>query len=385
MRIVHICLSSVYTDNWNYQENMLPKFHCRAGHDVSVIASEWALNRRGQTVRCKNRDYIDKHGIHIIRLRIKGKNDVTRKLKRYEHFYQALSECRPDILFIHNLSFLDIRTIVLYLHRHKGVTVYADNHADFSNSATNLLSKYLLHKGIWRYQAKKLAPYVKKFYGVLPARVDFLSDIYGIPKEKCSLLVLGADDDEIQKAASMQLGKEVRRRHGILPDDFLIVSGGKIDWWKKQTITLMKAVRKIRKNSIRLIVFGPVEDKLKPYAEKLADGKCVQYVQWVSAEDSYGYFAASDLAVFPGRHSVFWEQAAGQGVPMLVKSWEGTHHIDAGGNVKFLYEDTLAEMIHNIAMLAGNGEEYRKMKAAAQEKAVKKFSYKAIAKASIEM
>ena len=37
------------------------------------------------------------------------------------------------------------------------------------------------------------------------------------------------------------------------------------------------------------------------------------------SKDSYDYFEASDLVVFPGCHSVMWEQVTGQGKPMLVK------------------------------------------------------------------
>ena len=66
---------------------------------------------------------------------------------------------------------------------HKNVIVFADNHADFLNSATNWISKNILHKIIWRYYAQMLVPYVKKFYGVLPARVDFLKEVYNIPSD----------------------------------------------------------------------------------------------------------------------------------------------------------------------------------------------------------
>ena len=41
-------------------------------------------------------------------------------------------------------------------------------------------------------------PYVNKFYGVLPARVDFLINEYKLPKNKVELLVMGADDDCIE-------------------------------------------------------------------------------------------------------------------------------------------------------------------------------------------
>lgn len=55
---------------------------------------------------------------------------------------------------------------------------------------------------------KKIEPYVKKFYGVLPARVDFLIDVYNLPKEKCELLVMGADDDLVKKNEKPEIRKK---------------------------------------------------------------------------------------------------------------------------------------------------------------------------------
>ncbi|MEI3418815.1 MAG: hypothetical protein V8Q86_09895 [Blautia sp.] len=48
--------------------------------------------------------------------------------------------------------------------------------------------------------SKAIEPYTEKFFGVMPSRVDFLSDIYGIDKKKCGLLVMGADDDAVAEA-----------------------------------------------------------------------------------------------------------------------------------------------------------------------------------------
>ena len=41
---------------------------------------------------------------------------------------------------------------------------------------------------------------------------------------------------------------------------------------------------------------------------------------------------------------MFWEQVAGMGIPMVCKYWEGTTHVDCGGNVKFLYRDSVEEI-----------------------------------------
>ena len=146
--------------------------------------------------------------------------------------------------------------------------------------------------------------YTKKFYGVLPVRVDFLKDVYGLPADKCELLVMGADDELVEKAKTSGARERIREQYGIKEDDFLIMTAGKIDQWKTQTLLLMQAVQNIKKGHVRLIVFGSVTQELMEQVKALADGTKVQYIGWVLSKDSYDDFEAADLVVFPGRHSV---------------------------------------------------------------------------------
>ena len=87
--------------------------------------------------------------------------------------------------------------------------------------------------------------------------------------------------------------------------------------------------------------------------------------------------------IFPGRHSVMWEQVAAQGIPMFVKKWEGTTHVDLGGNVKFINNDTVAEIQGMIENILNDKEEYEFMKKIATEKGMREFSYAGIAERSI--
>ena len=82
--------------------------------------------------------------------------------------------------------------------------------------------------------------------------------------------------------------------------------------------------------------------------------------------------------MFPGRHSVMWEQVTGQGIPMLVKDWPGTHHVDLGGNVRFLYNDSIEEIQEELERLVSNPNEYASMKSIAEKKGIHIFSYKNI-------
>ena len=163
----------------------------------------------------------------------------------------------------------------------------------------------------------------------------------------------------------------------------MVITGGKIDIPKKQVLLLMEAIKQIDNNRIKLLIFGSVVDELKNDFQKFVDGKKIQYIGWLGPQDCYNHLAASDLVVFPGRHSVLWEQTVALGIPIVAKYWEGTDHIDLGRNCKFLYQDSVDEIKEIIINIFEDRELYNQMKEVAEKKGMKEFSYKKIAKKSI--
>lgn len=384
MKIIHLCLGAFFPDYYSYQENMLPKFHKKQGHHVEVIASLATFDKNGKPAYMeKSGTYQNEYNIKVTRLDYRKPLKIYHRLKRYIGTYNALEEAKPELLFIHGCQFMDMDIVIQYLKKHPDVRVYVDNHADFSNSATNWFSKNILHKILWRHAAQSIEPYTTKFYGVLPARVDFLKNMYKLPPKKCELLVMGADDELVYEASKLEVRMEIRRKYHINEDDFLIITGGKIDRFKTQTLLLMEAVKKIQTPKVKLIIFGSIATELKHKVTSLTDGTKIQSIGWIPSNDSYQYFAAADLVVFPGRHSVFWEQVAAQGIPMLCKRWEGTTHIDVGGNVIFLEEDSVNEIRKKIIELIDNPSKYEHMKHIANTRGKKMFLYSDIAKRCI--
>lgn len=386
MKILHLCLGNYFIDGYGYQENNLTKQHKRMGYDVEVIASIQTYDANGQVAYTEQLgSYINQDQVTVTRIPYLINNKICHLFKIYRGVYKELERCKPDIIFVHNFQFLDIRYIIKYKKEHLRTTIYVDSHADFSNSARGFFSKNVLHKILWKHYAKKLLPHINTFYGVLPSRVDFLRNVYGLPEGKCKLLLMGADDDYVKRAKDLNERMRIRKEYNIRNDDFLVVTGGKIDKWKTQTLLLMEAVNKIKNDSLRLIIFGSISEDIKTkfYSLLGKESNKIQYAGWISAEQSYSFFEAADLVVFPGRHSVFWEQATGQGVPMIVKDWPGTHHIDLGGNVRFLEKDSESIIEETILEIINNKDVYKKMKDVAVNKGMHSFSYKNIAQKAI--
>lgn len=385
MKILHLCLAAFYIDNYSYQENMLPKYHRLMGHDVSVIASLVSFDNNGKECLLESAgEYTSNDGYSVKRLDYKRPGKlVTRTLRIYEDLYSSIDQEKPDIIFIHGCQFWDIRQVVRYVKRHKGKRIFTDNHADFINSATNWFSRNILHRLIWRYCARIIEPFTEKFYGVTPLRCDFLRKVYKIPEQKIELLVLGGDDEKIDHSKSNIIRSRIRMTYNLKEDDFVIISGGKIDINKNIHI-LMEAVSDIREERLKLLLFGNINNEMKQVIENMVKSDRIINAGWLESSEIYDYFLASDLAAFPGTHSVLWEQSVSAGLPGIFKYWEGMDHIDLGGNCRFLYSDEASEIKQVILGILYAEGQYAAMRKRALEAGISTFSYREIARRAIQ-
>lgn len=384
MKILHCCLANFYIDNYGYQENILPKMHRLQGHEVRIVASTETYIENARLGYIQASSYYTPEGIPITRIPyIKIiPHFIAKKLRIYKGLKGILLEFKPEIIFLHDVQFISIWEIVKYAKYNK-VTIYADCHTDLINSATNWVSKNILHKLIYKWCAQKIEPHTKKFYGVLPARVDFLLDIYDIPANKTELLVMGADDTLFDLSKKSEVRKKIRSAHHIKETDFLIISGGKIDR-KKNIHHLLEAFQLLDKENVKLLIFGKVNDELEKEIDSFRTSKNIVLIDWLPTHKIYEFLMAADLGFFPGTHSVLWEQSVGIGLPCVFKRWKGIEHVDVGGNCLFLDEISIESIQSAIIQVVENKDLFERMKTAAVEKGIPKFSYSEIAKYSIE-
>lgn len=379
MKIVNVCLCGPYNEGWGYQENLLSKYQYLNGNDVSVVTSIFVNDKNSESYNTVSPGIYYDNNIKIIRLESNYNDKIAQYLRCYEGFLCALENEKPDLIFVHGLQFLDSLKLCKYLKNHKNVKCVVDNHADFTNSANTFVSRFI-HLSLWKYCAKRINKYVDVFYGVLPLRCDFLRHLYGIEESKIKLLVMGADDELLKIAVNSK--EETRMNLGIKSDEFVLLTGGKIDNHKTEILNLMDAVNKCNRN-IKLLIFGSIISELKDqFISRLSDK--IIFLNWLNQEDIYRIIAISDFGIFPGRHSVIWEQMIAAGVPCAFKDIENTHHVDIGGNVVFL-KDTSEKSISNLLESILEKEYYCKLKNAAMSEARFNFYYSNIAKKSVEV
>lgn len=382
MKIVHICLANFYVDGMGYQENLLPKYHAQE-HDVYILTSDYAFDAKGKKTIKEKKEYINEYGIPVSVLEESRRYGPYSRYKDYEGVYAALERIAPDIIFCHGGQFVALMDVVRYCRHNRQVRLFIDQHGDYYNTPVRTFRQRMGQYLIYGHWMRKAVKYTRKFWGVTPWRCEYLHDVYGIPEEKIDFLPMGGDDDKIQFAEQDAVREKIRSQHDIAPEDFLIITGGKIDRAKNIHL-LMHAVSELGYEHVKLLVFGQPNDDMKAEIEELAKDSHIRHIGWIPSDAVYDYFLASDLAFFPGTHSVLWEQACACGLPGIFKKWDGMLHVDVGGNALFLEQDSAAEMQSVIRRLIEEPAVYQKMKQVAMEKAVQVFSYRDIARRSIE-
>lgn len=380
MRIVHVIIAAAYKEGYGYQENILPAKHVELGLDSYVITYN-KENPLGVT-------YTNDDNVKIVLLPLRKSflyklPYVRAFVKKTYGLFAKLVDLSPDIIFLHGLQSVESLEVCKYCARNPKVKLFVDQHADYYNSPITKWTTRLYIKQVYGYIGKKLEKYALKFWGVTPWRVDYLQKVYGIKPEKTDLLVMGGDEKRIDWENREIIRVQVRRKLEIPEKAFLVISGGKIDK-SKNIHVLLDAIRQM-KDDVYLLLFGNMTKDMEEYFLPKIEGR-IKYIGWIDSKEVYPFFLASDLAVFPGTHSVLWEQAMACGIPGIFKDWDGGFsHIDCGGNAKLLKDISIESLNAEISKLAYKEEEYRNMKKNAETKGRSTFSYIEIAKKAIEI
>lgn len=382
MKILHVCLASFYIDNYSYQENILPKMHKKQGHDVRILASTETYVNGVTLGYTEPEEFINENGIKVSRIPyVKWlPHFLGKKLRVYPKVEKKLNEFLPDLIFLHDVQFLSIRQIIQYAKKNK-VRIIADGHADYGNSAKTLMSK-ILHKFIYAPVIRKVEPYIEKFYGTLPARVDFMKQMYKLPPGKIDFLPMGVDDERSAEVICENTRADIRRIINVENDDILLITGGKLDSNKESILDVLEIVANLNQSNLKIVFFGSVANQYKARFVHVVKNKNVINVGWLEPKDFYQYIAASDLGIFLGLHSVLWEEAVGLGIPCLFRDIDGAHHIDVNGNCRFI-NDLRKESITTLLLEIVKTDVLINMKNKAQI-AKNNFLYSEIAKKAIK-
>lgn len=389
IKLLHIIVCAAYKDGWGYQENILPRKHKELGYDVDIVTYDQHLEAGKKTTI--PRTYLNQDGIPVHVLAQRKETWVNRIpkvraipalfMRKTIGLYEKLCALQPDIIFVHGVAMNDHYEVVRYMEKHTDVRLYVDNHADYYNTHSNEWTKAFLTKTRGARIANRLSQYARVMWGVTPWRVQFLTDMYRVPKEKVQLLVMGGDEKQIDFAHKNEIRAALRSKYHISDEAFVVITGGKIDRAKNIHL-LIDAVKQLSAKKVYLLIFGKYEPDMLDYAE--IEEPNIINVGWIPAEQSYNLFLSADLAVFPGTHSVLWEQACATGIPAVFQDWNGGFcHVDVGGNAILLKDISVSSLYYTIERLVFT-DTYYEMQQVACTKGRETFAYIEIAKRAVE-
>ncbi len=96
MKILHIC--QYYNDGYGYQENLLPRYQKKLGHDVKVITSDrMSYFSGGKKTKIVGTGHFGDAGVPVERLPIRG--EFKGRFVWFKGLAKKLGEEKPDYIW----------------------------------------------------------------------------------------------------------------------------------------------------------------------------------------------------------------------------------------------------------------------------------------------
>lgn len=334
MRIVHVHLADPFTEGMYYQENVLSEINASDGHEVYFITTVYAW-KDNRIIRVSEEHKRLKNGVRLIRMPyIKIVCPLlTNKLRLVRTLPQMLEKIKPDIIMMHGFETLSVLPLIRYVKKAGNVKLAVDTHTDALNSAHNVLSRIFLHKILYTWLGKRILKYTDKIWCISRDTMLFAEKMNRIPAERLEYYPLGGQIFEGEKY--QEIRNRIRAKHGMSPDDIILMHSGKMGKDKK-TLDILAAFEKVKDCRLKLFIVGTMDRDVREGFDRLSgDDTRVQYVGWKSGDELQEYLCASDIYVQPGTQSATMQNAACCGCALALYPYE-SHRYLLGDNAFYI-------------------------------------------------
>ena len=318
MKILHACLSNFYIDDFLYQENCLIRQNVKDGHEVLVIASTETLEKSGKLKYLKPSTYKGSDGAVVKRISYTSllPKYLSRKLRIHPTFENEIYKFKPQVILFHGCCGYEILSVSKYKKNNPEVFLYVDSHEDFYNSARGIISRYILHKVIYKYFFLKALINVEKVLCVSTETIDFLKLLYGAPEEKLEFFPLGGFI--LPKNIRMQYRQSIRKSYGLETDNFVFLQSGKMNS-RKKLVESLKEFSKLFDKKLKFIIVGSLVTSIRHEVyELIQKDKRIMFLGWKSPEELTKLLCATDVYLQPGTQSVTMQQALCTGCKVIL-------------------------------------------------------------------
>lgn len=384
MKILFIHLCAPYNEGWTYRENILPKYLVNNSNEVIVLTTKTINNLEdGRLEYNPNLKNTIDYGIEIIKLdyiKLFLPFAVYSRIRIFKDLFSTIRNLSPDLIYINGLQFVDLFKIIYLkkMTKDKRTIIFGELNATKQNSANNFITKYLLHKVLYKFVIGKSLKHIDAMYIGSVNAYDFSVAHYGIGKLSFKFSPLGVDEMTISNYLKTLNKTTLREKFQIDLNALVYSMGGKLDS-KKNVLNLMKAFNRLQSNSV-LMVFGEVLEEIETeFYALLEKSHNIRYLGWLNDLEIYELYFLADLAIFPGTKSSLWEVATAISLPIFAQYWPGLENIDFGGNLK-LYNKLNGEQAIFAVLneIENNINDLDKMRDIAHIHGLKNLSYKKI-------
>lgn len=370
MKIIHV--AQYLNPGMGYQENLLPYYQQKLGHEVVLVTSTLSsgFNKTGRTYPAGE---TMEQGFRVIRLPVWG--ELKDKFVLFKGLADTLEQEQPDYIFHHMPTTLSVRTVCQYKRRHPEVFLVIDNHADLTISIHNWLLKTVYYNLIWKTLLRWWAGTADLFFGVTPSRCLFLEEELGVSADRIRLLPIGADVDHFQPIFDRD---QFLAKYQLTDNQILIVHGGKMTR-DKQVDRIIQAFQRIHHPDLRLILFGTIEDR--NLETLIGQDPRILTLGWLNRQETLSVLRHCHFGIWNTRHTTLLEDSLAAGLPLILRYYGSTCHlIDDSG--LFLYEGSVHEIQEKMQLLVEHKGLLAEFKQAAHRLGTE-LSYPEIARESI--
>ena len=316
MKVVFVCTGNAFTPSMLYKENYFIKASVQQGYETLVLATEYTYHdgkkEKTQEVDSSIDGYILKR---LPYQSVMGNEYITEKIRNAKSLSDQIISFAPSFIFYNCPQIYNIVELKRIKEALPKVKIVLDFSTKYINSARNPLSRYILHRLLYRSWLRKAQPYVDCITYVSPETLDFILREYRMDPKL--MKEVGLPAEVIPKETREKNRKEIREEYHLSDNQLLFVHSGKIGRLKR-TIELLRCFAKHDDSSYKLIIAGSLEDEVKEEIEKLIhQDNRITYIGFVTGAYLTKLLCACDLYLQPGTISQTSQTAICCGSPIM--------------------------------------------------------------------
>lgn len=384
MKIFHIM--NYYQENMGYQENWLPYYQKKLGHQVQILTSDRYFpfpdyeQNVGKTLGQRLQSdglFVDKE-IEIIRK--KSILEITSKAIILFDVKDVVLDFNPDVIHLHGITNLNLFQL-LWVVRNKKIKIFVDSHSDYQVS--NYKSKFnKIYYKFWSHVYKLFDKRINLYLPTTKEGRNFLVNEFDIDVHRIEISYLGVNLDNFyfDEMAKNKLVKKYNLKNKIvITNAGKQYEGKKIDFIIK---VVKELVTKFKRKDIVLILIGNASEKYERIIQNESRSILDYTIRIPFLENKLlkDYYSLADIGIWPGIPSNTIQEAMACEVSMILPANDTISHL-IDNNGFFIKEFDANIVAHSINNLLDNNllEEYKHR----SKEIIAKYSWKEIAKESL--